>query len=225
MEEEISQHPIEDYLKEGEVKADILTLGMKPDKAKKANAIATKMQKNLAEKREWLTSYMAQVKEGEVLPYHPNFEITKDEYKIILDSKYDMRLMKKGETPITVTREGNLLILKANNTDVIKTVTVDLKVNTVKTDYGILSYDGEIKASDDQVVTGPWSGHHWKLEEGNISKLEDINTMDENTELKTINFYVGQLKETGEIILYFKYLDIKNLEKKQGEEYLVFKPI
>ncbi|MGG3927358.1 hypothetical protein ABET51_15425 [Metabacillus fastidiosus] len=223
VEEEVHQNPIMDYVKEGEVNADIMTIGMEPEKSKEAMVIATKMQASLAEKREWFTNYMSQVKEGEVMPYHPNLGITKEEYQFLLDSEKDMKLVKKGETPITVTREGNLLTLKATNTTAIKTLTIDLKANTVKTDYGILSYDGEIEASDEQVVTGPWSGHSWNLKEGNLNQIEDINNMDENTEMKNIDFSIGKLKETGEIIVYLKTFEIKNLEKNQNEEILLFK--
>lgn len=223
VEEEVFQQPIMDYIKEGEAIADIMVLGMEPEKEEEMMNITAKMNESLAENSEWFMSYLSEVGEGEVLPYHSNFGITEDEYHIFLDSENHMKLMKIGEAPITVTREGDLLTLEANNTDTLNSVTFDLKANTVKTDYGTLEYNGEIEASDRQVITGPWSGFSWRLVEGDISQLEDIDNIDETTEITIIDFYIGQLKETEETLVYIEYKGIKNLEKIQEEEHLLFK--
>ncbi|MDA7027527.1 hypothetical protein PJ311_13125 [Bacillus sp. CLL-7-23] len=152
--EQASKQPVLKYLKEGSSNAYIKTPGFGPDKASKINAITKKMQKSIADKREWFETYVSKAKKGEPLPYHSNFGITKEEYGILLDMQNHMKLIKTRETPITIKEKGDQLILTAEKTKTLKTITFDLKNNTVKTDFGTLKYDGKIKPSKGQTVTG-----------------------------------------------------------------------
>ncbi|NPC94072.1 hypothetical protein HOO54_18065 [Bacillus sp. WMMC1349] len=214
--EQASKQPVMKYLKEGSSNADIKAPGLKADSAKKIKAITKKMQKSLADKKEWFKTYISKAKKGEELPYHPNFGITKEEYRIFLDSQNHMKLIKTGETPITITKKEDQLILKADKTKALKEITFDLKNNTVKTEFGTLKYKGKVKPSNGQTVTGEWSGEAWTLNEGKFTK-------DANTKGKLVKFYVGKLKETGETLVYLNYREFNSQKTSETEEILLFK--
>ncbi|MFD0050196.1 hypothetical protein ACFVHQ_12835 [Actinomycetes bacterium NPDC127524] len=221
--EDISGKPVLAYLKEEKTKGDIKGIGMDLETGKKVMAITQKMQNSIAANKAWFTEYTQKnMKEGEVLPYSPKFGITEKEYKLLLDSQNNSELIKKGETSVEITRQGDKLMLTAPNSS-FKTAVFDLKANTVKTKYGVLSYNGKIKAASEQAITGPWSGEAWKLEEGNVKTMQDAQNTDENSYIKTVKFYVGKLQETGEILIYFTYLELKDLKKSEAEEFIVFK--
>lgn len=157
------------------------------------------------------------------MPYHPNFGITEEEYEIILNSDDYMRLMKKGETSVLIANEENELTLAADQSEVIKNLTFNLKSNMVQTKYGELTYKGKVEASDNQKVTGKWSGESWELSEGDIKNKEDFKTMDENTQLKLVKLHVGKLEETGYTLVYLEYGEIKDGENIRAEEFLIIK--
>jgi hypothetical protein len=218
-----SELPVLELLQEGLSTGEIMEVGMDPKIAYKAMEITNKMQANLQDKREWFLDYVAQVKEGQGMPYHPNFGITEEEYEIILNSDDYMRLMKKGETSVLITNEENELTLAADQSEVIKNLTFNLENNTVQTKYGELAYKGKVEASDNQKVTGKWSGESWELSEGDIKNIEDIKTMDENTQLKLVKLHVGKLEETGYTLVYLEYREIKDEEKIGAVEFLIIK--
>lgn len=221
--EQTSELPILELLQEGLSTGEIMEVGMDPKVAYKAMEISNKMQANLQDKREWFLEYVAQVKEGQEMPYHPNFGITEEEYEIILNSDDYMRLMKKGETSVLVANKENELTLAADQSEVIKNLTFNLKSNTVQTKYGELAYKGKVEASDNQKVTGKWSGESWELSEGDIKNKEDIKTMDENTQLKLVKLHVGRIEETGYTLVYLDYGEIKDGENIRAEEFLIIK--
>ncbi|MDA1476322.1 hypothetical protein [Bacillus changyiensis] len=205
--EQASKQPVLKYIKEGTMDANIVAPGfLNAAKEKEINAITKKMQKSLANKQEWFKAYISKTKKGEKLPYHPNFGITEKEYRLLLNSDHHIRLKKIGDTSLTITKEGDQLILKTDNTKIIKTVYIDLKKNTVKTEAGTLKYDGKIKASKGQVVTGEWSGEAWALKG---KSPEDMSA----------EFYIGKLKDTGETLVTFRI----NQNTLKAEEMLKFK--
>ncbi|WP_419882231.1 hypothetical protein ACN6MY_23115 [Peribacillus sp. B-H-3] len=162
------------------------------------------------------------MKEGKELPYSPKLGISEEEYQLLLDSQNNSEMIKKGETSIEITRQGDKLTVSAPDSS-FKTAVFDLKANTVKTKYGVLAYAGDIKASSEQAITGPWSGEAWKVEDGNIKTMQDAQNMDENSYIKTVNFYVGKLQNTGETLIYFTYRELKDMKKSQAEEFIVLK--
>ncbi|MEW8971265.1 MAG: hypothetical protein AB2411_11590 [Mesobacillus sp.] len=66
-------------------------------------------------------------------------------------------------------------------------------------------------------------GESWELSEGDINNIEDIKTMDENTQLKLVKLHVGKLEETGSTLVYLDYREIKDGENIRAEEYLIIK--
>jgi hypothetical protein len=221
--EDTSVYPAYDYLAEGKAEADIMAIGVEPGKAMELNKISAKMRAKMMENQEWFASYSSEnMKDGEALPYHENFGITEEEYNKILTVQDHMRLIKQGNSPVEVSRSGDKLIVKADSTENFQEVVFDLKKNTVQTPFGELPYSDEIQASENQTVTGPWNGHVWRIEEGNVESLEDISSMDENSAIKTVSLYTGKMEETGESLIYIRYKELKDGQVSEAEEYLLF---
>jgi hypothetical protein len=221
--EDTSVYPAYDYLAEGKAEADIMAIGMEPDKAMELNKISAKMRAKMMEKQEWFASYSSEnMKDGEALPYHENFGITEEEYNKILTAQDHMKLIKQGDSPVEVSRSGDKLIVKAGSTENFQEIVFDLKKNTVQTPFGELPYGDQIKASENQTVTGPWNGHVWEIDEGNVDSPEDITSMDENTAIKTVSLYTGKMEETGESLIYIRYKELKEGKVNEAEEYLLF---
>ncbi|SFC25359.1 hypothetical protein SAMN05443252_102417 [Bacillus sp. OV322] len=221
--EDISGKPVLAYLKEEKTNGDIKGIGMDPETGKKVMAITQEMQRSIAANKAWFAEYTQKnMKEGEALPYSPKFGITEKEYQLLLDSQNNSEMIKKGETSVEIKRQGDKLTVTAPNSS-FKTAVFDLKANTVKTKYGVLSYKGKIEASSEQAITGPWSGEAWKFEDGNVKTMQDAQNMDENSYIKSVNFYVGKLQETGETLIYFTYRELKDMKKSQEEEFIVLK--
>jgi hypothetical protein len=221
--EDTSVYPAYDYLAEGKAEADIMAIGMEPDKAMELNKISAKMRTKMMENQEWFASYSSEnMKDGEALPYHENFGITEEEYNKVLTAQDHMKLIKQGNSPVEVSRSGDKLIVKADSTENFQEIVFDLKKNTVQTPFGELPYGDEIKASDNQTVTGPWNGHVWEIDEGNVNSPEDITSMDENTAIKTVSLYTGKMEETGESLIYIRYKELKEGKVNEAEEYLLF---
>lgn len=218
-----NKFPILEYLPEGLSTAEIMEVGMDPKYAYKTMEISNKLQANLQDKKEWFLQYVAEKGEGQALPYHPNFGITEEEYELIANSDDYMRLIKKGESSVLTKHEGNQLILEADQSEVLKKLTFDLNSNSMQTVFGTLTYKGKVGASDNQKITGKWSGESWELTEGEIKDLEDIKTMDENTFMKIVKLNVGRLEETGDTLLHLDYREIKNGERSKVEEFLIIK--
>lgn len=64
--------------------------------------------------------------------------------------------------------------------NLIKNIRINTEKNTIKTPLGECEYEGEIKASDEQKATGPWSGKMWTLKVMDcfiifIRKVKNIN--------------------------------------------------
>ncbi|MGD6843687.1 hypothetical protein ACQCVH_14330 [Bacillus infantis] len=221
--EDTSVYPAYDYLAEGKAEADIMAIGMEPDKAMELNKISAKMRTKMMENQEWFASYSSEnMKDGEALPYHENFGITEEEYNKVLTAQDHMKLIKQGNSPVEVSRSGDKLIVKADSTENFQEIVFDLKKNTVQTPFGELPYGDEIKASDNQTVTGPWNGHVWEIDEGNVDSPGDITSMDENTAIKTVSLYTGKMEETGESLIYIRYKELKEGQVNEAEEYLLF---
>ncbi len=78
-------------------------------------------------------------------------------------------------------KDHEIQILSDENLNLIKNIRIDTEKNTIKTPLGECEYEGEIKASDEQKATGPWSGKMWTLKSNgllyhfSLGKLKNIN--------------------------------------------------
>ncbi|YCA41866.1 hypothetical protein M1E11_13650 [Bacillus sp. JZ8] len=129
-------------------------------------------------------------------------------------------MVKGKNTSIKVIRDKDKLTLKMSETTSFDKVTFNLKDNRVTTKYGMLLYGGIIEASEQQVTIGPWSGHVYKLQEGEA----DVSNGDGNTNYKSVRLYVGKLEERKDIILHITYSGVKNGQSQRGEEIVTYKP-
>ena len=175
VEEYIPQH-----LMNAEVTADIMTLEMDPDTLKKVENTGQRMREHLVNNMEWYLKYVEEHAEKKSFPYHPNFGVTKEEYEFVLNAIDQSKLIN--------TKDGKLKFKKKNNHEVeifssesiklLKYVVIDTEKNTVKTSLGECEYFGEILASPEQKLTGPWHGKQWLLKKDDLIYIFSLGKME-----------------------------------------------
>ncbi|WP_010248472.1 hypothetical protein [Acetivibrio cellulolyticus] len=223
-----NQSQIENYIKhllqDGSKNVNIMALGFpEEEKEKRLYELTMKFQTGAQANPSWFLEYSKSIAPGAEMPYHPNLGMTKEEfeeYKILAEST---TMVKKGTGTISIeTDDKNKIEIKnINGLRLINNIVLDLTNNTISTDYGICTYKGTIDSSDDQKVTGRWNGHSWELEESNID-LNDISEFDKNTSIKLIQFSIGQLEKTNEVIVYYEVKIIENGKRVSTYETITF---
>jgi hypothetical protein len=154
-----------------------------PTEMKQLERIMDKMKIGIQTNYEWYAGYLQSAKAGEPLPYHKNFGISQDEYNTFLQATGKVKLEKYATGTIKFVPLDNHVyeIEVSKNFKELDKIQVDLVNNTVKTKYGVATYDGKIEASDDQKLTGRWSGEEWRLHNDkarfifSFGKLEESN--------------------------------------------------
>lgn len=176
------------HLMNAEVTADIMTLEMDPDTLKKVGSIGQRMREHLehAEKKSF--------------PYHPNFGVTKEEYEFVLNAIDQSKLVntKDGKLKFKKKNDHEVEIFSSESIKLLKYVVIDTKKNTVKTSLGECEYFGEILASPEQKLTGPWHGKQWMLKKDDLIYVFSLGKME--AENKSIIDISVKGKYKGEII-------------------------
>ncbi|MET4560539.1 hypothetical protein ABIA69_001683 [Lysinibacillus parviboronicapiens] len=190
---------------EGSYKADVMAIGLPADLNKKMEKITETMQTSLAQNEEWFSEVLAGLAEGEILPYHEKLGITEEEYKFLLEADQHFQLGKVGESDITITRADEQSTIQNPTASIVKELTISADGNTLTSNLGDLTYVEEIIASDEQIVTGRWNGHIYRMGGENTKQVLQIS--------------IGQLEDSKKKVIYTKLFEDGH-EKK--EEILMF---
>ena len=210
-----------EYFSTGEYEASIKVIDLPPELKERNNTINTKFSQSIAKHQEWLGEYIAQYS-GEVLPWHENFGITKEEYDELLDMEDKMTLIEKKKTNLKFSDLGDGLILLEKNLELsyLSDIIFDINKNEIIIANQTLRYSNEITASEGQRITGPWNGNTWRI---NFEEVPSSMQIDKNKIYGYISLSIGKLTETDEVILYYTEKIIKDGYKQTGEEILIFK--
>jgi hypothetical protein len=172
-------------------------------------AISQKYIKSIKAHINWYEAYKKQHnQENEILPYHVNMGITKDEYELLVKSCSDITLIKASELELSfVKQENGSIKLITNPVSPIHGIMLDATGS-------IITKDGILKESESTVVdkespTGAWRGVSW------MSKFVD----EVNGEAKVINFSLGK-REAGtesmdQYILHYDVLEFDQEKQNQ----------
>lgn len=190
---------------EGSYKADVMAIGLPADLNEKMEKITETMQASLAQNEEWFSEVLAGLAEGEILPYDEKLGITEDEYKFLLEANEHFQLGKVGESDITITRADEQSTIQNSTASIVKELTISADGNTLTSNLGDLTYVEEIIASDEQIVTGRWNGHIYRMGGENTKQVLQIS--------------IGQLEDSKKKVIYTKLFE-EGQEKK--EEILMF---
>lgn len=195
---------IKNYLIEDSHQADLMITALPRELNEKATAITEQMKESLELHSEWYMKTLGELKSGEPFPYDKKLGISEDDYNFILTVNDHMTLIKESDTTVEITYNRSGIEILNSTSPLLKKMNLALDTNILTTELGELTYSNEISASDEQNVTGRWSGHTWKLQE-------------EMT--KSYSVSIGQLEESKKTIIYIKLLDV---EQPPREEILIF---
>lgn len=185
-----------DNFEEGAYQADQMTTGLPAELSGKAEKISVAMQASLIEHNAWYMETLEKLKQGQVLPYDERLGITEEDYEFLLQIDTLMVLVKVGNYEIEVRWKGQELIIDNPDSKIINTLKISEDGEKIYTNLGEFTYKEKIIASDNQKVTGGWSGYFYELK-GDDAQLLQIS--------------IGKLEENEKVIMYTKLM-------KQNEE-------
>lgn len=195
---------IKNYLIEDSHQADVMITALPRELNEKATALTEQMKKNLELHSEWYMNTLGELKSGEPFPYDKKLGISEDDYHFILNLDEHMSLIKESDTTVEIKYNRSSIEILNSASPILKKMNLALDTSILTTELGELTYSNEISASDEQQVTGRWSGHTWTLQ-GEMAKSYSIS--------------IGQLEESKKTIIYIRLLDAG---QQAREEVLIF---
>lgn len=187
--------PLEEMLPIGTINVELMAMGLQnAEDSDRLTQLMDKLQIGIAANPDWLTEYVKEY-EGKELPYHPNFGLSQEEYDEYLGLSDHIKLYQSGDGVISIEKTGDeqYEISQMEGLRLIDNIKIDLSENTVSTNYGTCKYNGEIKASDQQIATGRWNGYSWILE-----------NMADTSNYQSVQFNLGQMEDSKKIIMYYQ---------------------
>ncbi|HMU47942.1 MAG TPA: hypothetical protein PKC72_16335 [Chitinophagaceae bacterium] len=171
--------------------------------------ILLRVQKAMAEKKEWSEEYFSKnYKDGEGLPYHENFGVTKDEYQKIKDlDKTPLAIVVKSTSTINKNLTTDILRFSADddNAQLFDLLEIDLNKQLMIFNNDTIPYHNEINAPS-TTPFGEWYGYSWKKESSNLGDNDDLKV--EKLVSKIIEINIGRVKQNNKTLFRLKYKDI-----------------
>ncbi len=197
-------------LSEGIWPADIMSDVKNPEKFMPlAQKFAEAVQKN----REWYLDYVKMHQHTKPLPYHPNLGVTQQEYEEFRKLTKEMELVSSARIQLQIITDGNLIRFKTTDTSgitpILNRTVIDLEKNAVLIDSIRLTYEKEVRVTDStNAMKSKWSGHKWSFQDPEDLDIENISSDGFNA--AAFNFTVGKLESSGNTLLHYKIVIIKD---------------
>lgn len=164
--------------------------------------ITTKLQKGIAANATWWKAYVKANAGKRPLPYHEKFGITAEEYKTLISSADQFRLVKVGEIDIEATWSGDTVELKlvtANKE--VQPLVFDLVKGTLKTPMTTIEKATQRDSGDQGGLLGHHMAHTWRTtlgdpKSGTFSKIELTLGRISKTGSTFIQYQVTKMKES-----------------------------
>jgi hypothetical protein len=185
--------------------------------------ISMRMAKAIQANPEWWSTYAkANIKDGEVLPYHPNMGISKSEWDEIGKSAADSTMTKLGTATLRIEMlsQDRFGLSATSSGGSFDQVVLDLVNNRVETPYGVTT--GFVFAVSS--ATGDHRGcprYEWSYIELSDRFLDNISRASCHAAMVAI----GQDQQTGKTLFRYKGKRIEAGRKLQEiDAILMFRP-
>ncbi|KFN02969.1 hypothetical protein D0U04_17350 [Bacillus clarus] len=171
---------VEEYIPSRLMTADIMTLEMDRDTRKKVEVITKKMSDHVKNDKEWYVNYISGHIDKQVKPYHPNFGVTEEEYNFFRNAVEHSSLSNTSDGKLQFKQKSNheIEIVSSKNLELFRHIVIDTEKNIIRTSFGECQYVGEVKASSEQRLTGPWNGKQWVLQKENLIYLFSLGKLE-----------------------------------------------
>jgi hypothetical protein len=127
--------------------------------------IAAKFKQAIEKDAAWFQSYVAKVKNGEPLPYHPRLGITKAEYDRLLHAKSGLSDRGAVSIKVKTDAQGNLGFSADDKASALNEVRLPRGQQYVETPFGNLTTLTDVSQVDAESPTGRWKGVQWKKQD------------------------------------------------------------
>jgi hypothetical protein len=167
----------------------------------KSAEITNRTVKAMGEHHDWLMEYVKKYGgQGQPLPYHPNFGITEEEYKIALTAKLMVRPVRSAPLSLLRNNQGDIQIAAAAELLPLNGIIFKLSDSSVTTPFGKAGTPSVPKASsDDYLGLGPVQMYSWKAENASGDPSDWSSLTGSSFELR-----VGMLTASGRGILVYR---------------------
>lgn len=197
---------LENVFKSGVQNVSIMQIKLSSEDTKKSKIIQDKMMKSINNNMVWYTEYTQKyIDSNEAIEWHKNFGITKEEFNYLMTIDQKMKFLEDSKTKLKIskTKSGNLVITNNKLLPNISNMELDIKNNAIVTKYGKLEYSSSFKATDNQKLTGRWSGNTWRLNFESLSSMAELSSLDMNKRYGYIEISIGKMESTGKILIVY----------------------
>jgi len=174
-------------------------------------ALMKKFQDAIATHYDWFVEYVKDVPEGQLLPYHENLGLSKEEYEEFTNYVVNMEVISSGTTDIEIRHKNDFIYFKAKGKlNELNSLRIDLKNNTVIFGDYTMKFSDSLKVTDEKNgLRTRWKGYIWKFEEpGNVT-VENMKDLG-NLKLKEYEFTVGRLEKNDKTYMRFKAREVED---------------
>lgn len=173
--------------------------------SERTEAIAQKMGEAIARNREWMDAYLKKLnlKPGELLPYHENLGISREDYEFFLSDFKKLHLIKFADVTVVIQpadKETKLFIQGINLP--VAEYSFSTEDSRLSCGYGTTSETTDFDQTNPESPLGKWRGREWRIKEGEA----DLATL---ADYLMFQFSMGQ-DETGRNIIYIKSSGLKD---------------
>lgn len=200
---------ISSLLPHRDVTADVVQMRS----SEKVAAITKRLRKAVSSKADWWKAYVKANANIKPLPYHENFGISEDEYKLLLNSASLMRLVKVADAKITVKKaEGTIELSIVSANKLTHPLVFDLKKGSLKTPMATIAQATQRDSGKQGGLLGHHLAHTWTETKGD----PDSGTY------QMIRFTLGRISKTGNTFIQYSAAKMKDGKPEVKMELLMF---
>ncbi len=144
---------------------------------------------------QWLPEYTAaHAKEGEPLPYHPNFGVSREDYQKALAG--EPRIVKVGQAELTIERrsDGALALRGSGVCAALEGIVLNPSDRSLTTPLGACGAPTVVRGRQMRNL-GLWDGYAWVREDDRLAASGDA---------LFLRFQVGRFRDTGRTLIYYR---------------------
>ena len=184
----------------------------------RAKELAIKIAAGIRNNYDWSIAYLKTMQPGKEIPYHPNFEMSEEEYNELQARIRNARLYATAHEKVKVVYTNNTISFRAPEIlEILEAVKINLITNQVMVSDYILTFTDTMNiTSDDNPLRKKWKGYSWTFREPNPFDFEVLRDPS-RLNAKLYRFTIGQIEGSNQV-----YISIKGKEAFEGEGVVEF---